>query len=70
MTGPQLDQALAYARDVLDELEAQECQCPTRLGCELHGHQPREQAVPCRRGCGRATWAIDAVCGPCFEEGR
>ncbi len=67
MTGPQLDQALAYARDVLDELETQACTCPSRRGCEFHGRQPREHAVPCRM-CGRRTWNVSARCDGCTDE--
>lgn len=29
------------------------------------GHQPRERAVPCGRGCGRETWALSGICEAC-----
>ena len=42
------------------------CSCGGRVGCPVHGPQPRERSVPCCR-CGRATWALDAVCWPCYH---
>ena len=72
MTGAELDMALDYARAALDEERSSNghpapCTCPSRLGCELHGRQPREHAVPCRM-CGRRTWNVSARCDGCTDE--
>ena len=42
------------------------CGCGLRVGCAVHGPQPREHAVKCQR-CRRATWAVDAVCDRCHQ---
>lgn len=38
--------------------------CDRRLGCEVHGPQPRERAVHCSR-CGNHTWAVNGLCDAC-----
>lgn len=64
---PAVEPASAARAPVGTHLARPACGCPSRLGCHVHGPQPREHAVLCRT-CRRPTWAVTAICDRCAEQ--